>query len=123
MQIIRHVLLASAALALTAAHAGPAPLLAAWPFEEGRGQATREAVSARMDAVASVFNHARFQNASGPLWRDACVVGGCLLFDGYSNDVVTPAALDLALLGDPGDRVLALRVWQMAAIQNKTDRR
>jgi sucrose-6-phosphate hydrolase SacC (GH32 family) len=87
--------------ASTAAHgtSAPAPAqapslaaIASWSFDEQRGSEAVEAVSGRRDSVSFVFNRARFKPNSDPLWRTAasCISGGCLLFDGYSTDVVAP---------------------------------
>lgn len=76
----------------TAAPGGQA--LAAWSFDEGHGMTTRESGSGRMDRVNAVFNQARFKPSTGPVWREHCVVGACLLFDGYSTDIVAPAMTD-----------------------------
>lgn len=73
---------------------GSPAALAAWSFDEGQGTGTRESLSGRMDQVNSVFNRARFKPSSGPIWRANCVSGACLLFDGYSTDIVAPALTD-----------------------------
>lgn len=66
--------------------------IASWPLDDGRGTLALEAVSGRRDPVDYVFNHARYKPDSDPLWRAgaACIKGGCLLFDGYSTDIVAP---------------------------------
>jgi len=72
-------------------------LAAAWAFDEQRGKSVQETVTGRADPVHYVFNQARYKPASDPLWRSACINGGCLLFDGYSTDVAAPG-LPSALL-------------------------
>jgi sucrose-6-phosphate hydrolase SacC (GH32 family) len=74
----------------------PAPALAplaSWGFDEQQGASALEAVSGRRDNVNYVFRQARFKPASDPVWRAApvCISKGCLLFDGYSSDLQTPA--------------------------------
>lgn len=66
--------------------------IASWSFDEQRGSQAAEAVSGRLDTVNFVFNRARFKPNSDPLWRTAssCIKAGCLLFDGYSTDLVAP---------------------------------
>lgn len=78
--------------------AAPAAI-AAWPLDEGRGTQAREAVSKRLDPVDFVFNRARYKPNSDPLWRPAaaCIKGGCLLFDGYSTDIVAPGLREAQL--------------------------
>ncbi len=82
---------AAALLVASMAQAGaaPAPTLAHWPLDEQAARSTIEAVSGRADPVSYVFNQARFKPATAPLWRSApaCVVKGCLLFDGYSTTI------------------------------------
>jgi sucrose-6-phosphate hydrolase SacC (GH32 family) len=90
-----HLVLATL-LATQYASAAPAPAdIAAWPLDEGRGSQAREAVSNRRDPVNFVFNRARYKPNSDPLWRSAasCIKGGCLLFDGYSTDIVAPGLI------------------------------
>lgn len=64
-------------------------LCAAWAFDEGHGKTTREVVSGIDDAIAYVFNEARYKPSSDPLWRTG-VSGQALLFDGYSTWVSHP---------------------------------
>lgn len=80
------------------AQAQPLALAAAWSLDELRGRHAKESVSGRADPVHYVFNQARYKPASDPLWRGACIRGGCLLFDGYSTDVTAPG-LPAASLG------------------------
>ena len=92
------------AAAFAPAWTGAAPIhgdLATWRFDEGRGRQALETVSGRHDPVDFVFNQARYKPDSDPLWRaaPACIKGGCLLFDGYSTDVVAPG-LAAAQLGN-----------------------
>ena len=87
---------------LAAAHAAAgdgAPLLARWSLDEQGGNQAVESVSGRRDQVNYVFNHARFKPDSAPLWRPAgsCVNHGCLLFDGYSTDIVAPGVTSAQL--------------------------
>jgi sucrose-6-phosphate hydrolase SacC (GH32 family) len=87
-----------ALLALLApARAGAATDIAGWPLDEQRGSQALDAVSGRRDPVAYVFNHARFKPDSDPLWRPACIKGGCLLFDGYSTDITAPGLTNAQL--------------------------
>lgn len=74
--------------------------IASWSFDEQRGSQAVEAVSGRRDSVRFVFNHARFKPNSDPLWRTAasCISGGCLLFDGYSTDLVAPGLTAVQLV-------------------------
>jgi sucrose-6-phosphate hydrolase SacC (GH32 family) len=83
---------ATGAAADAAAPAAQPSGIAHWRFDEGRGGQAREAVSGREDGINFVFKRARFKPSSDPLWRpaSACVSGGCLLFDGYSTDLVAP---------------------------------
>ena len=62
-----------------------------WPFAESSGAATREARSGATDPVRFVFNAGRYKPASDPDWRNGCVVGSCLRFDGYSTRVESGA--------------------------------
>lgn len=66
--------------------------LARWSFDDGAGKQATEAVSGRRDRIEYVFNQARYKPDSAPLWRasGSCVVNGCLLFDGYSTEVLAP---------------------------------
>ncbi|RYE97335.1 MAG: hypothetical protein EOO78_19240, partial [Oxalobacteraceae bacterium] len=89
------------ALAPVCAGAAPARAdIASWSLDEGRGRQVLETVSGRRDPVDFVFNRARYKPDSDPLWRTApaCIKGGCLLFDGYSTDIVAPG-LSAAQLG------------------------
>lgn len=71
---------------------GPGRELARWSFDDGVGKQATEAVSGRRDRLEYVFNRARYKPDSAPLWRasGSCVVNGCLLFDGYSSEVLAP---------------------------------
>ena len=80
--------------------------LALWSFDEGKGMLTREAVSGRMDQVNAVFNRARFKPSTGPEWRAQGISGTCLLFDGYSTDIVAPGLTDAQLA-----RGMTISVW------------
>jgi sucrose-6-phosphate hydrolase SacC (GH32 family) len=87
---------------LAAAHAAAgdgAPLLARWSLDEQGGNQAVESASGRRDQVNYVFNHARFKPDSAPLWRPAgsCIHHGCLLFDGYSTDIVAPGVTSAQL--------------------------
>lgn len=86
------LLLAGWLAAAGAAAGDSAPALARWGLDEQAGNQAVESVSGRRDQVNYVFNRARFKPASAPLWRAdaACVKHGCLLFDGYSTDIVAP---------------------------------
>ncbi|MFL6631647.1 MAG: hypothetical protein ACJ8HJ_04930, partial [Massilia sp.] len=87
-----------ALLALLApTRAGAATDIAGWPLDEQRGSQALDAVSGRRDPVDYVFNHARFKPDSDPLWRPACIKGGCLLFDGYSTDITAPGLTNAQL--------------------------
>ncbi len=91
--------------------AGPAPApvsapaapgaIASWPLDEQHGSQAVEALSGRADSVDFVFNRARFKPASGPLWRPAagCIRGGCLLFDGYSTEILAPGLTQAQVAG------------------------
>jgi len=68
---------------------GENALCAAWAFDEGRGKTTKELVSGAEDAIAYIFNEARYKPSSDPLWR-AGISGQALLFDGYSTWVTHP---------------------------------
>jgi sucrose-6-phosphate hydrolase SacC (GH32 family) len=72
--------------------ATPGADIAVWRLDEQRGSQALESVSGRHDPVDFVFNRARYKRASDPLWRQpaACIKGGCLLFDGYSTDIIAP---------------------------------
>ena len=96
------------ALALGGPATGDAPALARWSLDEQAGSQTVEAISGRPDHVNYVFNRARYKPDSAPLWRGAaaCVVKGCLLFDGYSTDVAAPA-----LTTDQLRQGLTLSAW------------
>ena len=94
-----HAAAALLAASLASGQASAAPLLAHWPFDEQAGRTTLEAASGRADQVNYVFNQARFKPNSAPLWRSerACVVKGCLLFDGYSTSMTAPGLTDAQL--------------------------
>ncbi|TWI69252.1 sucrose-6-phosphate hydrolase SacC (GH32 family) [Pseudoduganella lurida] len=86
------ILLATGMHAAVAA-ADPAVPLAHWKLDEGGGSVALESLSGRRDQVDYVFNQARFKPSTAPLWRPAgpCIDAGCLLFDGYSTEVIAPA--------------------------------
>jgi len=65
--------------------------IAHWALDESTGAAAHERISGREDRVDYVFTPARYKPDSDPLWRTRpCIKNGCLLFDGYSTDVVAP---------------------------------
>jgi sucrose-6-phosphate hydrolase SacC (GH32 family) len=100
-----------------------------WPFDEGTGAITEEAVSGTMDTINYVFNDAKFKPDSDPLWRDG-VASNALLFDGYSTWIQRDASQVLV----PGGE-LTLEAWvaprsyewgdlgQPSAIVNQHDQR
>jgi fructan beta-fructosidase len=82
-----------------------APLLVAIKFDEGRGARVKDAVSGRDYPIAHRFLAARYKPVSDPYWRDNCIAGQCLKFDGYSN------AVELAPLAMPASGVMTLSMW------------
>jgi hypothetical protein len=72
-----------------------ANLLAHWPFDEGTGESTGEAISKRTYPVSG----------SSAYWRKG-VSGTCLSFDSYSNAVVLPA-----VNCPPGNGAISISAW------------
>lgn len=85
------ILLLMLPVALAQASAAATPL-AHWGLDEKDGKLAVESISGRSDSVNYVFNRARFKPDSAPLWRapGSCINHGCLLFDGYSTNIVAP---------------------------------
>lgn len=85
-------------------------LIMYWVFDEGTGASALESVSQVTDDIGSVFNQAEFTERIGPQWRQG-VMGGGLLFDGYSTSIVH---LDKEV-GTNGDQkslsALSIGVW------------
>ena len=75
-----------------------------WKFDETSG-ATADGGASHADPVAYVFNDAAFKPDSDPLWTKG-VVGGALLFDGYSTYIERPAAEALTPSG-----TLSISAW------------
>jgi len=73
-------------------------LIAHWSFDDSKGNGAKESVSGAVDPIQYVFNDARFTTSRDPQWRKG-VLGGALLFDGYST-WVTRQAEQAAQLSD-----------------------
>lgn len=67
----------------------PANIVTSYSFDEGQGEATSNTVSNESLHINYVFNQQNqsqlYKLASDPLWYEAGISNGALLFDGYST--------------------------------------
>jgi sucrose-6-phosphate hydrolase SacC (GH32 family) len=81
-----------------------------WAFDEGSGASALESVSQIRNEIQYVFNHAEFTEPCDPPWRKG-VLGGGLLFDGYSTYIANPVEEEESA-GDPEYlSALSIGVW------------
>lgn len=65
--------------------------IAHWGFDENEGSLITETLSGSKEIVHYALDKGTFQQKRDPLWKvDQGIVGGCLLFDGYSNYIEYP---------------------------------
>ncbi|MFF2596788.1 GH32 C-terminal domain-containing protein [Priestia megaterium] len=100
-----------------------------WGFNEEKGKFAYDEASVQKDLVEYVFNDAKYKPSTDPLWKPG-VIGGGLLFDGYSTWLTRPA--DKAM---KPKRELTIEAWvaprsyewgdlgQMSAIVNQGNKK
>ncbi len=76
-------------------------ILSHWNFDETAGKKAKDSAADIDDYVNYTFNDAKYKPSTDPLWRNAGIKNGALLFDGYSTWIER----DTASFGEISDEV------------------